>query len=327
MKAVIWTQYGPPEVLELGQVEKPVPGDGEILIRVHATTVTKGDSEMRSLDFPFLLGIPMRIWMGFFKPKRGKLLGTEFAGVIEEMGKNVTRFKVGDEVFGSAGMNLGTNAEYICLSENPDDMGGAVAIKPENMTFEEAATIPFGARDSLHFIRLGNIQSGDRILINGAGGSIGVFAVQLAKLKGAEVTAVDSVEKLDMLRELGADHVIDYRSQDFTESGIVYDVIFDVVGTVRFSKANNVLKPGGAYLLANPISQMLSGSWTRMTTDRQVIMQVSSPTLEDLITVRKLIEAGKLQTVIDRSYPLEQIVEAHHYVETGAKMGNLVITV
>jgi NADPH:quinone reductase-like Zn-dependent oxidoreductase len=206
-------------------------------------------------------------------------------------------------------------------------MGGAVAIKPENMTFEEAATIPFGARDSLHFIRLGNIQSGDRILINGAGGSIGVFAVQLAKLKGAEVTAVDSVEKLDMLRELGADHVIDYRSQDFTESGIVYDVIFDVVGTVRFSKANNVLKPGGAYLLANPISQMLSGSWTRMTTDRQVIMQVSSPTLEDLITVRKLIEAGKLQTVIDRSYPLEQIVEAHHYVETGAKMGNLVITV
>ncbi|MGD8731996.1 MAG: NAD(P)-dependent alcohol dehydrogenase [Anaerolineales bacterium] len=327
MKAVIWTQYGPPEVLELGQVEKPVPGDGEILIRVHATTVTKGDSEMRSLDFPFLLGIPMRIWMGFFKPKRGKLLGTEFAGVIEEMGKNVTRFKVGDEVFGSAGMNLGTNAEYICLSENPDDMGGAVAIKPENMTFEEAATIPFGARDSLHFIRLGNIQSGDRILINGAGGSIGVFAVQLAKLKGAEVTAVDSVEKLDMLRELGADHVIDYRSQDFTESGIVYDVIFDVVGTVRFSKANNVLKPGGAYLLANPISQMLSGSWTRMTTDRQVIMQVSSPTLEDLITVRKLIEAGKLQTVIDRSYPLEQIVEAHHYVETGAKMGNLVITI
>ncbi|MGD8622268.1 MAG: NAD(P)-dependent alcohol dehydrogenase [Anaerolineales bacterium] len=327
MKAVIWTQYGPPEVLELGQVEKPVPGDGEILIRVHATTVTKGDCEMRSLDFPFLLGIPMRIWMGFFKPKRGKLLGTEFAGVIEEMGKNVTRFKVGDEVFGSAGMNLGTNAEYICLSENPDDMGGAVAIKPENMTFEEAATIPFGARDSLHFIRLGNIQSGDRILINGAGGSIGVFAVQLAKLKGAEVTAVDSVEKLDMLRELGADHVIDYRSQDFTESGIVYDVIFDVVGTVRFSKANNVLKPGGAYLLANPISQMLSGSWTRMTTDRQVIMQVSSPTLEDLITVRKLIEAGKLQTVIDRSYPLEQIVEAHHYVETGAKMGNLVITV
>jgi NADPH:quinone reductase-like Zn-dependent oxidoreductase len=327
MKAVIWTQYGPPEVLELGQVEKPVPGDGEILVRVHATTVTKGDCEMRSLDFPFLLSIPMRIWMGFFKPKRGKLLGTEFAGVIEEMGKNVTRFKVGDEVFGSAGMNLGTNAEYICLSENPDDMGGAVAIKPENMTFEEAATIPFGARDSLHFIRLGNIQSGDRILINGAGGSIGVFAVQLAKLKGAEVTAVDSVEKLDMLRELGADHVIDYRSQDFTESGIVYDVIFDVVGTVRFSKANNVLKPGGAYLLANPISQMLSGSWTRMTTDRQVIMQVSSPTLEDLITVRKLIEAGKLQTVIDRSYPLEQIVEAHHYVETGAKMGNLVITI
>jgi NADPH:quinone reductase-like Zn-dependent oxidoreductase len=195
------------------------------------------------------------------------------------------------------------------------------------MSFEEAATIPFGARDALHFIRLGNLKVGDKILINGAGGSIGVFAVQLAKLEGVEVTAVDSAEKLEMLRELGADHVVDYQSEDFIEQGKVYDVIFDVVGTVNFSQANKALKPGGTYLLANPVSQMLSGMWTRMTTDRKVISQVSSPSLEDLEEVKGFVETGKLRTVIDRTYPLEQIVEAHRYVETGAKQGNVVITI
>ncbi len=327
MKAIEWTRYGPPEVLELREVDQPTPAENELLIRVHATTVTKGDCEMRALDFPFILGFPMRIWMGFFKPREGKIPGTEYAGVVESMGKNVTRFKPGDEVFGSAGMNLGANAEYICVAEDPDDMGGAVAIKPENMTFREAATVPFGARESLHFIRLGKLKSGEKILINGAGGSIGVFAVQLAKLEGAEVTAVDSGEKLAMLRELGADHVIDYLSEDFTEQGKIYDVIFDVVGTVMFSKANKALKSGGTYLLANPVSQMRFALWTRMTTDREVVMQTSSPTDEDLDRVRELIEAGKLRTVIDREYPLEEIVEAHHYVETGAKQGNVVIAV
>jgi NADPH:quinone reductase-like Zn-dependent oxidoreductase len=327
MKAVVWTRYGPPEVLRVEEIEKPTPVHGELLIRVHATTVTKGDCEMRALDFPLILGLPIRLWMGFFKPRAGKIPGTEYAGVVEAVGEGVKHFNVGDEVFGSAGMNLGTNAEYICVPEKPDDMGGAVAIKPKNMTFGEAATIPFGGRDALHFIRLAGLQPGQKILINGAGGSIGVFAVQLAKLKLAEVTAVDSVEKLEMLRELGADHVVDYRSEDFTEQGEIYDVIFDVVGTVKFSHANKVLKPGGTYLLANPVSQMLTRMWTRLTTDREVIMQVSSPTVEDLHEVRELIEAGKLRTVIDRSYPLEQIVAAHRYVETGAKQGNLVVTV
>jgi NADPH:quinone reductase-like Zn-dependent oxidoreductase len=224
-------------------------------------------------------------------------------------------------------MNLGTNAEYICVPEDPDDMGGAVALKPQSMTIEEAATIPFGARDALHFIRLGNLKSGDKILINGAGGSIGIFAVQLAKMAGAEVTAVDSGEKLDMLKELGADYVVDYQVEDFTEKGEVYDVIFDVVGVVKFSRTNKALKPGGTYLLANPVSQILPGTWTRMTTDRQVITQVSSPTVDDLIELRELIEAGKLRTMIDRTYSLEQIVEAHQYVETGAKQGNLVIRI
>jgi NADPH:quinone reductase-like Zn-dependent oxidoreductase len=327
MKAVVWTKYGPPEVLQLREVEKPAPGDDELLVRVRATTVTKGDCEMRALDFPLLLSLPMRFWIGVFRPKENMIPGTEYAGVIEAVGEGVTRFKIGDEVFGSAGMTLGTNAEYICVSEAPDDMGGAVAIKPKNMTFEEAATIPFGARDALHFIRLGNLEPGQKILINGAGGSIGVFAAQLAKLEGAEVTAVDSGEKLGMLRDLGADHVVDYTQEDFTTGDEVYDVIFDVVGVVRFSQANKVLKPGGAYLLANPVSQMLSGLWTRTTTDRKVIMQVSSPTVEDFHELKELIEAGKLRTVIDRRYPLEEIVEAHRYVETGAKAGNLVISV
>jgi NADPH:quinone reductase-like Zn-dependent oxidoreductase len=327
MKAVDWTGYGPPQVLRLSERQKPAPKAGEILVRVHATTVTKGDCEMRALDFPLVLSLPMRAWMGFFKPRPGKIPGTEFAGTVEAVGPGVKRFKAGDEVFGSAGMSLGTNAEYICVAEEPDEMGGAVAMKPENMDFEESATVPFGARDALHFIQLGKLKAGEKILINGAGGSIGVFAVQLARLQGAEVTAVDRGDKLAMLTELGADRVIDYTQQDFTEGDERYDVIFDVVGTVKFSKANRVLKPGGRYLLANPVSQMIAGWWTRLTTDRQVLSQVASPGLEELREVRSLIESGQLRTVIDRRYPLEQIVEAHRYVETGAKRGNLVITV
>jgi NADPH:quinone reductase-like Zn-dependent oxidoreductase len=327
MKAVVWTSYGPPEVLQVQEVEKPEPGDDDLLVRIHATTVTKGDCEMRALDFPLILGLPMRLWMGLFKPRPGKICGTEYAGVVERVGEGVKQFKVGDEVFGSAGMNLGTNAEYICVSEKPDDMGAAVAIKPKNMTYEEAATVPFGAREALHFLRLGNLKHGDKILINGAGGSIGVFAVQLAKLEGAEVTVVDRAEKLAMLRELGADHALDYQRDDFAEQDVVYDVIFDVVGTLKFSQTNKALQPGGTYLLANPVSQTLSAIWTRVSTDREVITQVSSPTVQDLHTARELIEAGQLRTVIDRTYPLEQIIEAHRYVEAGAKKGNLVILI
>ncbi len=327
MKAIAWTKYGPPEVLQLREIEKPTPMDDEILIRIHATTVTAGDCEMRALKFPLLLSLPMRLWIGFLKPKQGTIPGTELAGVIEAVGKNVTMFKIGDQVFGAAGMKFGANAEYICLSEKPDDMQGGVALKPSNMTFEEAATIPFGGRDALHFIRLGNLQPGQKILINGAGGSIGIFSVQLAKLAGAQVTAVDSGGKLDMLRALGADHVVDYTREDFTKSSVVYDLIFDVVGTVRFSRANKVLKEGGTYLLANPMSQLLSGSWTNLISSRKVKMQTASGTQGDLVTLRGLIEEGKLHTYIDREFPLEQIVEAHRFVETGAKKGNVVITV
>ena len=328
MKAVIWTKYGPPEVLELREVEKPAPKDNEILIKIHATTVTAGDAEMRSLKFPFYLSLPMRLWRGFLKPKENSIMGTELAGEIEAVGQDVKQFKVGDKVFGSAGMDFGTNAQYICLPEEPGEMEGGVAIMPSNMTYEEAATVPFGGRDALHFLRLGNLQPGQKMLINGAGGSIGTFAVQLAKHFGIEVAAVDSTAKLDMLRSIGADRVFDYTQEDFTESGEVYDVIFDVVGTVSFSRSKKSITPNGTYLLANPIrGQMIRGPWTRMTSSRRVVMQTASGTIEDLIYLRELVEAGTLKTVIDRTYPLEQIVEAHRYVETGAKAGNLVITV
>jgi NADPH:quinone reductase-like Zn-dependent oxidoreductase len=328
MKAVIWTKYGPPDVLQLSEVEKPIPKDNEVLVKIHATTVTAGDCELRSLKFPLLLSLPMRIWIGMIKPRSDTIPGTELAGEIEAVGRDVKKFQIGDQVFGSAGMGFGANAEYICLPDQPGEMEGGVAIKPSNMTYEEAATVPFGGRDALHFLRKGDIQRGQKILINGAGGSIGTFAVQLAKYFGAEVTAVDSSAKLDMLRSIGAEHVIDYTKEDFTKNGEVYDVIFDVVGTISFSRTKRSITQNGIYLLANPMrSQMLGGPWTRMTSSNKVIMQTASGTIPDLIFLRELIEAGEIKTIIDRTYPLEKIVEAHRYVETGGKKGNVVITV
>ncbi|MDX1435181.1 MAG: NAD(P)-dependent alcohol dehydrogenase [Anaerolineales bacterium] len=326
MKAVVITKYGPPEVLQVTEVDKPVPADDEVLIKIYATTVTAGDSETRSLKVPFGMQVMLRLGFGVRRP-RFKIPGTELAGEVVETGKDVTEFKVGDPVFGASGLSFGTNAEFISLPATPGEMEGGIAIKPSNMSFEEAATVPFGGRDALHFLRLGNIREGQKLLINGAGGSIGTFGIQLAKLFGAEVTAVDSTAKLETLRELGADHVVDYTREDFTENGEVYDVIFDVVGKVSFSRSKRSIKPDGAYLLANPVRQLTRGMWKRMTSDTRVVMQTAAGTVEDLIYLRDLIEAGKLRTVIDRTYPLEDIVEAHRYVDTGAKLGNVVITV
>ena len=328
MKAIVTTKYGPPDVLELQEVEKPTPKDNEVLIRIYATTVTAGDCEMRSLKVP--LGMQLMLRMGFgIRGPRNIRTGSEVAGEIEAIGVDVHQFKVGDKVFGSAGMGFGANAEYICLPEKrkEGELSGGVAIKPANMTFEEAATVPFGGRDALHFLRKGNIQSGQKILINGAGGSIGTYAVQLAKYYGAEVTAVDSTGKLEMLRSIGADQVIDYTQEDFTKLGEIYDVIFDVVGKISLSRSGRSLKQNGTYLLANPVSQMVQGLWTKMKGSKKVVMQTSSPTIEDLVFLRELIEAGKINAVIYRSFPLEQIVEAHRYVEKGGKLGNVVITV
>ena len=327
MKAIVWTGYGPPEVLELREVEKPTPKENEVLIRIYATTVTAGDSELRSLNLPIYISLPMRIWMGFRKPRGNTVPGTELAGEIEAIGKDVKQLKVGDQVFGSAGMGFGANAEYICLPEQPEEMEGGVAIKPVNMTYEEAATVPFGGRDALHFLRQGNVQSGQKILINGAGGSIGTYGVQLAKYFGAEVTAVDSTAKLEMLRSIGADYVVDYTQEDFTKNGETYDVIFDVVGTISLLQSDRSLKQNGTYLLANPGKQMVQGLWTKMTSSKKVVMQTSSPTIAQLNFLRGLIEEGKLKAVVDRTYPLEQIVEAHRYVDKGGKKGNVVITV
>jgi NADPH:quinone reductase-like Zn-dependent oxidoreductase len=327
MKAIVWTRYGPPDVLELREVEKPTPKENEVLIRIHATAVTAGDCEMRSLRFPIYLSLAMRLWRGFLKPRENSVMGTELAGEIEAVGKDVKRFSEGDQVFGSAGLGFGTNAEYICLPEEPGEMEGTLASKPANMTYEQAATVPFGGRDALHFLRKGNVQSGQKILINGAGGSIGTFAVQLAKYFGAEATAVDSTAKLDMLRSIGADHVVDYTQEDFTRNGEVYDIIFDVVGKMSLSRSKRSVKQDGTYLLANPMKQMVQALWTRMTSSKTVIIETSSATIPDLIYLKDLVEAGKIRTVIDRRYPLEQIAEAHRYVETGQKQGNVVITV
>ena len=326
MKAIVWTKYGPPDVLQLKEVEKPAPKDNEVLIRVRATTVTAGDSEMRRLKFPFLFRLPLRIYNGLGKPKKITILGQELAGEIESVGKDVKLFKKGDQVFGTTGFGFGAYAEYKCLPEEPKM--GVLASKPVNMTYEEAAAVPTGGLEALHFLRKGNIQSQQKILIIGAGGSIGTFAVQLARYFGAEVTGVDSAGKLDMLRSIGAVHVIDYTQEDFTKSAETYDVIFDVMGKSSFSGSVSSLKQNGRFLLGNPgLSQMVRGRWTSIRSSKKVIIGAANQKTEDLLFLKELIEAGKIKSVIDRCYPLEQMAEAHRYVDKGHKKGNVVITV
>ena len=326
MKAIIWTQYGPADVLQLKEVEKPSPKEDEVLIKIYATTVTAGDCEQRSLKMPFWYRLPMRAYVGFQKPERVTILGMDLAGEIEAAGKDVKHFRAGDQVFGSAGVGFGTNAEYICLPEEPE--AGALAIKPVNMTYEEAAAVPVGGLEALCFLRQGNVQSGEKLLINGAGGTIGTFAVQIARYLGAEVTGVESTGKLDMLRTIGADVVIDYTQEDFTKRGETYDFILDVVRESSFSGIIRSLKQNGRYLIANPgLSQMVRRLWTRMTSRKEVMFGAAKSKTEDLVFLKEMIEAGEIVSVIDRSFPLEEIPEAHRYVETGGKKGQVVITV
>ena len=322
MKAIVWTKYGSPDVLQLQEVEKPTPKDNEVLIKVHAATVTTADCELRSFKVPIWLRLPLRILVGLRKPKRITILGQELAGEIEAVGKGVTRFKKGDQIFAPTLLHLGAYAEYVCLPERYP------VLKPASMTYEEAATIPTGGINGLHFLRVANVQSGQRVLINGAGGSIGTYAVQIAKSFGAVVTVVDSAEKLDVLRSIGADHVIDYTQEDFTRSGETYDVIIDVVGKSSFSGSIRALKPNGRYILGNPsLSGMIRGRWTPMTSEKKVIIAIASYKTEYYTFLKELIEAGKIKSIIDRCYPLEQIAEAHRYVDKGHKKGNVVITV
>jgi len=327
MKAIVWTAYGPPDVLQLRELEKPSPRDDEVLIRIHATTVTAGDCEQRGLRLPLWYALPMRAYVGLRRPRRVTILGMDLAGEIESVGQDVRLFKEGDQVFAATGLaGMGTYAEYICLPEEPAE--GALAAKPANMTYEEAAAVPNGGLEALSFLRQGDVQSGQEVLINGAGGTIGTFAVQLAKYFGAQVTAVDSAGKLDMLRSIGADRVVDYTREDFTKRGETYDFILDVVSKSSFSGSLRSLKQNGRYLIANPgPSQMVRGRWTSMTSSKKVMFGAAHPKTEDLIFLKELIEAGKLSSIIDRRYPLAQIAEAHRYVEKGHKKGNVVISV
>ena len=323
MKAIVYTQYGPPEVLQLIELPKPIPKNDEVLIRVSAATVLAGDCELRRVNFPLWFWLPFRIYMGLIRPTRVNILGQELAGEIESVGKDVKRFRKGDQVFAATESGFGAYAEYKCLWEDK-----TLAIKPANMTYEEAAAIPTGGLNALHYLRKGKIQSGEKVLIIGAAGNIGTFAVQLAKYFGAEATGVDSTEKLDMLHSIGADHVIDYTQEDFTKSDETYDVIFDVVGKSSFSRSVRSLKQNGRYLLANPrVLPMVRGLWTSTISSKKVIFGFAHYKSEDLMFLKELIEAGKIQSVIDRRYPLEQVAEDHRYVDSGNKKGNVAITV
>ena len=264
MKAIVCTKYGPPDALQLKEGEKPTPKDNEILIRVYAATVTAGDCEMRRFDMPILFWLPLRIYMGLFKPRKN-ILGQELAGEVESVGREVTQFRPGDQVFAATGFVLGAYAEYVCLPDK-NSMGITMAAKPANMGYEEAAAVPVGGLNALHFLKKANVQQGKKILIYGTSGSIGTFAVQLAKHLGAEVTGVCSAGKMDLVKSLGADKVIDYTKEDFTQNGETYDVIFDTVGKSPFTRSLGSLKRDGVYLLANPrLSGMLRGLWTSMT--------------------------------------------------------------
>lgn len=315
MKAIVYTQYGPPEVLQLKEVEKPVPKDNEILIKIKATAVNSGDLRLRKAD-PFAV----RFFFGLTKPKKN-ILGGVLSGEVEATGNAVKLFKVGDQVFGTTGMSFGAYAEYKCLPES-----AVLAIKPNNMTYEEATVIPFGGTTALFFIKKANIQSGQKVLINGASGAVGTAAIQLAKYFGAHVTGVCSTANIELVKSLGADAVVDYTKEDFTKNGKMYDVIFDTVDKISFSNSLRTLNKKGILILgASGLSGMLQGLWTSMTSSKKVITGMISEKVEDINFLKGLIEQGKMKAVIDRTYPLAQMAEAHAYVEKGHKKGNVAI--
>lgn len=322
MKAIVATKYGAPEVLKLTEVAKPIPNDNEVLIRIHATTVTAGDARTRSFTVPRSAWLPARLTLGLTKPKKA-IPGMVLAGEIEAVGSKVTRFKVGDQVYAYDITRLSTYAEYATVPETL-----ALALKPATSSYEDAAAIPFGAITALYFLRKGKIRSGQRVLIYGASGSVGTAAVQLAKHFGAVVTGVTSTSNIDLVKSLGADRVIDYTTEDFTSRAEPYDIIFDTVGKSSLNDCLRVLSDQGVYLqtVAGP-AQLIQMALASMTSGKTLIGGTAVPTTEDLQQISALVEAGELRAVIDRCYPLEQIVEAHRYVDQGRKKGNVVITV
>jgi len=327
MKAIVWTEYGGPEVLQLQEIPKPAPKDNEVLVKVIATTATAGDCELRRMKTALRYRYLMRAYVGLRRPTRITILGMEIAGVVEAVGKDVTKFKVGNEIIaGTDFAGTGTYAEYVCLPEESEV--GVMARKPENLTFEESTPIPIGGIEALHFVRMGNIQSGDKVLINGAGGTIGGYAVQLAKYFGAHVTAVDSTEKMEMLRSIGADVTIDYRKTDYTKTGETYDFILDIVSKSPFSHSIKSLNENGRYLIPmQSLSTRIRGRWASMRSSKKVLGGGVKPKNEDLLFLKELAEAGQLRSVIGKRFPLEQTADAHAYVESGNKVGHVVINV
>lgn len=323
MKAILYTKYGPPEALHVGKAQKPMPGDDQVLVRVHAAEATKADCEMRSFNYAVKwFWLPLRIVLGIRKP-RNQVLGGYFAGEIESIGKNVSNFKQGDQVFGSTGFRMGAYGEYLCLPSNY-----TLLSKPHNLTFEESAAVPMGGLNALHFMRKAHIRNKDQVLINGAGGSIGTFAVQIAKSMGAEVTVVDSSIKEAMLRQIGADHFLDYTQEDFTKSGRSYDVIFDMVAGSSYSGCINSLNPGGRYLKGNPrLSDMLKSVLTNLFQNKTVSFAFAGETREELLELKNMIEAGKIKPIVDKIYSMDQAAEAHRRVETEQRLGIVVISI
>jgi NADPH:quinone reductase-like Zn-dependent oxidoreductase len=323
MKAITYSEYGPPDVLHVSDVENPAPKDDEVLIRVRAAEATKADIEMRSFRFAVQwFWLPMRLALGVRRPRR-QILGGYFAGEVESVGKNVTEFSKGDQVYGGTGLRFGAYGEYVALPAS-----STIVAKPANMSFAEAAAVPLGGLNALHFMRLARITAGDTVLINGAGGSIGTHALQIAKSMGAEVTAVDSAIKEDLLRQLGADDFIDYQQDDYTAMGRTYDVIFDMVAGSSYSAAIKILNPNGRYLTGNPrLSVMLRCFWTTRFSDKTASFEFAKETREELNTLRDMIEDGRISPIVDQIYPMERASEAHKRVETEQRLGAIVIEI
>jgi NADPH:quinone reductase-like Zn-dependent oxidoreductase len=325
MRAIVCTGYGPPDVLQLREVPKPVPKDDEVLVRIRATTVSTADCELRRFDFAPWIWVPMRLAFGIRRPRR-RVLGQELAGDVESVGKKVGSLKAGDRVFAATGIPLGAYAEYVCLRENART--GGIATMPANIGYAEAAALPYGGGEALGFLRKASVRNGQRVLVNGAGGSFGTFAVQLAKDLGAHVTAVDSASKLEMLRTIGADRVVDYAREDVTGGSETYDVIFDVVRGTPSARMIRLLNENGWLLMANPgFLQIVRARWAARGSGRRVAISGSSAPSRDLAHLRGLVEAGRLRPVVDRRFPLEQMAEAHRYAESGQKLGNVVVVV
>lgn len=322
MKAIVCTGYGPPEVLQMQDVEKPRPADNEVLVKVHATTVSMGDHRIRSFTVPSAVWLPARMALGLTRPRRN-ILGIELAGEVEAVGEHVQRFRKGDRVFAATLRGFGAYAQYRCISED-----GPVAPKPRNLTYEEAAAVPIGARTALHYLRKANVRSGQDVLIYGASGSVGTYAVQMAKHFGANVTAVCSTANVELTRSLGADAVIDYTADDFATRPDRYDVVFDTVGKASFGDCMRVLKSGGSYLNCTPVLPSIQVMRAKLSGAHKLILGEAPPeTAEALDFIRELLEAGKIRVVVDRKYKFDEIVEAHRYVDQGRKKGNVVISI